>query len=85
MMAEARTSPPLGVHHFVHHPLYLAKEIATIGGVMQFLPIWTGLLLIVQIACQIRRMSNEKTVLMDAFSEYSSDKLTTSRIIPGLY
>ena len=85
IMAEARQVATSGAYRFVRHPLYLAEEIATIGGVMQFLSIWTALLVVVQIACQIRRMRNEEIVLMEVFPEYSSYKRKTARIIPGLY
>jgi len=85
IMAEARQLATSGAYRFVRHPLYLAEEIATIGGVMQFLSIWTVLLVVVQIACQIRRMRNEEIVLLEVFPEYSNYKRKTPRIIPGLY
>ena len=85
IMAEARQVATSGAYRFIRHPLYLAEEIATIGGVMQFLSIWTVLLVVVQIACQIRRMRNEEIVLTEVFPEYSSYKRKTARIIPGLY
>jgi protein-S-isoprenylcysteine O-methyltransferase Ste14 len=69
IMAEVRQLATSGPYRFVRHPLYLAEEVATIGGVMQFLPIWTALLVVVQIACQIRRMRNEEIVLMEVFSD----------------
>ena len=85
IMAEARQLATSGAYRIIRHPLYLAEEVATIGGVIQFLSIWTCMLLLVQIACQIRRMSNEERVLMDVFPEYTRYKGTTSRIIPGIY
>ena len=85
IMAEARQLATSGAYRIIRHPLYLAEEVATIGGVIQFLSIWTCMLLLVQIACQIRRMSNEEGVLMDVFPEYTRYKGTTSRIIPGIY
>lgn len=85
IMAEARQLATTGAYRIIRHPLYLAEEVATIGGVIQFLSFWTGVLLLVQIACQIRRMSNEETVLTRVFPEYTSYKRTTARIIPGLY
>ena len=85
IMAEARQLATSGAYRFVRHPLYLAEEIATIGGVIQFFSIWTALLLVVQIACQIRRMRNEEIVLMEVFPEYSSYRRKTPRIIPRLY
>ena len=85
IMAEARQLATSGVYRFVRHPLYLAEEVATIGGVMQFLSIWTVILIILQFACQIRRMNNEEIVLTDVFPQYSAYKKRTARIIPGLY
>jgi protein-S-isoprenylcysteine O-methyltransferase Ste14 len=85
IMAEARQLTTSGAYRIVRHPLYLAEEVATIGSVIQFFSIWTGVLLILQIACQIRRMSNEETVLTEVFPEYKSYKGTTARIIPGIY
>jgi protein-S-isoprenylcysteine O-methyltransferase Ste14 len=85
IMAEARQLATSGAYRIIRHPLYLAEEIATIGSVIQFLSIWTAMLLLVQIGCQIRRMSNEETVLMDIFPEYTRYKRTNARIIPGLY
>jgi protein-S-isoprenylcysteine O-methyltransferase Ste14 len=85
IMAEARLLATAGAYRFVRHPLYLAEEVATIGAVMQFLSVWTVILVVVQIACQVRRMRNEEIVLMKVFPEYSSYKRITSRIIPGLY
>jgi len=85
IMAEARQFNTSGVYRVIRHPLYLAEEVATIGGVMQYLSIWTGMLLLLQIVCQIRRMTNEETVLMDVFPEYRNYKHNTARIIPGLY
>jgi len=85
IMAEARQLTTSGAYRLVRHPLYLAEEVATIGCVIQFLSIWTALIVIVQIACQIRRMRNEEIVLMEVFPEYSSYRRKTPRIIPRLY
>jgi protein-S-isoprenylcysteine O-methyltransferase Ste14 len=85
IMAEARQLTVSGAYRLIRHPLYLAEEVATIGGVMQFLSIGTALLVVLQIACQIRRMRNEEIVLMEVFPEYSSYKAKTARIVPGLY
>jgi len=84
-MAEARQLTTSGAYRLVRHPLYLAEEVATIGAVMQFLSIWTVVLVIAQIGCQIRRMMNEEVLLMDVFPEYLNYKQQTARIIPGLY
>lgn len=85
IMAEARQLTTSGMYRVVRHPLYLAEEVVTIGCVMQFLSVWTAMLVVVQIACQIRRMRNEEIVLTDVFPEYSACLRRTPRIIPGFY
>jgi hypothetical protein len=49
------------------------------------LSIWTGMLLFVQIVCQVRRMINGERVLIDVFPEYKSYQGSTAGIIPKLY
>jgi protein-S-isoprenylcysteine O-methyltransferase Ste14 len=85
IMAEARQLVTSGAYRFVRHPLYLAEEIATIGSVMQFLSIWTTMLLVAQIAFQLRRMRNEETLLTEVFPDYATYREKTARIIPGIY
>ena len=85
IMPEARELVTSGLYRFVRHPLYLAEEIVAIGSVMQFLSVWTAMLLVVQIAFQIQRISNEETVLTEIFPEYASYKRKTERIILGFY
>jgi len=85
IMAEARQLVTTGMYRFVRHPLYLAEEIALIGVVMQYFSLWTALLLIVQIAFQLRRMYNEEAVLGENFPEYAAYKANTTRLIPGIY
>ena len=77
---------PRGVH-FVDSVFgkVLAEEIALIGVVMQYFSLWTALLLIVQIAFQLRRMYNEEAVLGENFPEYAIYKKKTARLIPGIY
>jgi protein-S-isoprenylcysteine O-methyltransferase Ste14 len=70
IMPEARQLTTSGAYRLVRHPLYLAEEVAAIGAALQFLCIWTVMLLIVQIACQIRSMGNEEMVLVHVFPEY---------------
>jgi len=85
IMPEARGLVTSGLYRHIRHPLYLAEMIASIGMVIQFLSIWTALILAVQIAFQLRRMRNEEVVLMETFPEYASYKNKTARIIPGIY
>lgn len=85
MMAEARRLVTTGPYRFVRHPLYLAEELAVIGLLLQFLSVWTALLLAIQIAFQLRRMRNEELVLTATFPEYAAYRAKTARLIPGIY
>lgn len=85
IMAESRQLVTSGPYRFVRHPLYLTEEIATIGIFMQFASVWTVLILAVQIACQLRRIQNEETVLTANFPEYTAYSRNISRLIPGIY
>ena len=85
IMAEARRLVTSGVYRWVRHPLYLAEELAVIGIVLQFLSPWVALLLVVQIAFQLRRMHNEERVLSETFPEYADYKKKTAMLLPGLY
>jgi protein-S-isoprenylcysteine O-methyltransferase Ste14 len=64
IMPEARELVTSGLYKYLRHPLYLAEMIAATGIVMQYLSVWTALMLAVEIAVQLRRMSNEENVLM---------------------
>jgi protein-S-isoprenylcysteine O-methyltransferase Ste14 len=85
VMAETRQLVTSGPYHFVRHPLYLAEEIAIFGVFMQFASVWTALLLVLQIAFQLRRMRNEELVLTASFPEYATYRQHTARLIPGIY
>jgi protein-S-isoprenylcysteine O-methyltransferase Ste14 len=85
VMAETRQLVTTGPYRFVRHPLYLAEEIAIIGVFLQFASLWTTLLLLVQIAFQLRRMHNEELVLTAGFPEYTAYRRTTARLIPRVY
>ncbi len=85
IMAEARRLITSGVYRWVRHPLYLAEELAVVGIVLQFLSLWTALLLAVQIGFQLRRMHNEERVLSETFPAYADYKKNTAMLLPGLY
>lgn len=85
IMPEARELTIAGPYRLVRHPLYLAEAIATIGSVMQFLSVWTLMLLVIQLLFQLRRVENEEAVLSEAFPCYAVYKKKTARLIPGIY
>jgi protein-S-isoprenylcysteine O-methyltransferase Ste14 len=85
IMPEARELVTSGPYHLVRHPLYLAEAIATIGSVMQFLSVWTILLVVVQLLFQLRRISNEEAILLKSFPGFATYQQRTARIIPGVY
>jgi protein-S-isoprenylcysteine O-methyltransferase Ste14 len=85
IMAEARRLVTSGLYRWVRHPLYLAEELAVIAIVLQFLSLWTALLLAAQIAFQLRRMRNEERVLSETFPEYVDYKEKTAMLLPGVF
>jgi protein-S-isoprenylcysteine O-methyltransferase Ste14 len=85
IMPEARELVTSGLYGLVRHPLYLAEAIATIGSVMQFLSVWTILLVFVQILFQLRRINNEEAILIKIFPVYATYQQRTARIIPRIY
>ena len=85
IMPEARELVTSGLYRYLRHPLYLAEMIAVTGIVLQFLSVWTVLLLAIEIALQLRRMHNEEIVLTAAFPAYTEYKRRTARILPGIY
>ena len=85
MMAEARRLVTAGPYRYVRHPLYLAEELAIVGLSMQFFSAATALILVVQIAFQLRRMHNEEAVLAETFPEYAAYQRRTARLLPGIY
>jgi protein-S-isoprenylcysteine O-methyltransferase Ste14 len=85
IMPEARELVTAGPYRLVRHPLYLAEGIATIGSVVQFLSAWTAMLLVVQIAFQLRRIWNEEALLAEVFPQYAAYKERTARIVPRIY
>jgi protein-S-isoprenylcysteine O-methyltransferase Ste14 len=85
LVAEARNLITSGPYAVVRHPLYLGEEIAIVGMALQFISPLTGLLLLLQIACQIYRMGREEEVLTEAFPDYQAYKARTFRVVPGIY
>jgi protein-S-isoprenylcysteine O-methyltransferase Ste14 len=85
LVAEARKLVTSGPYSMVRHPLYLGEEVAIFGMAIQFFSPLAGLLLALQIACQIYRMGREEDVLTQAFPDYRDYKARTFRVVPGLY
>ena len=85
VMAEARQLVTSGPYRFVRHPLYLAELISTLGIFIAFASPWTSVVVLVQLAAQIRRMLNEEQVLGTAFPDYAAYAARTRRLIPGVW
>jgi protein-S-isoprenylcysteine O-methyltransferase Ste14 len=85
MMPEARRLVTNGPYSFIRHPLYLGEEIAFFGAAMQFVSVWTPILLVGQVCCQLYRMRFEENVLSENFEEYQAYQERTFRIVPGVY
>ncbi len=85
IVAEARTLVTSGPYASVRHPLYVGEELAIVGTALLTMSPLVVALLMLQILCQIYRMSREEGILAEAFAEYSTYKARTARLIPGLY
>src|SRR5262249_476522 len=85
MMSEARPLRTAGASPVRPPPPLLARELPIVGLSMQFLSGATALILVVQIAFQLRRMHNEEAVLAETFPEYAAYQRRTARLLPGIY
>lgn len=85
LMSEARGLVTDGPYRFVRHPLYLVEELAAVAGFMEAVSPLAAVLLIAQIAFQLRRILNEEKVLEENFPEYARYRAKTARLIPGVW
>lgn len=70
MMAEARKLVTTGPYGIVRHPLYVAKAVASIGLLLQYLSPGAIALWLAHIVLQFCRMQYEEGVLRANFPEY---------------
>ncbi|ANL47449.1 phospholipid methyltransferase protein [Rhizobium phaseoli] len=81
----ARALVTTGPYSIVRHPLYLTEEIFIIGMILFSFSPWTVFLGVVHWCLQLRRMSNEETVLWAAFPDYRSYAERVPKVIPFLH
>jgi protein-S-isoprenylcysteine O-methyltransferase Ste14 len=82
--AQARRLVVTGPYAIVRHPLYLCEEISVLGIALAHLSIAAALIVLVQWMFQLRRMTNEETVIDAAFPEYAAYAAKTPKIVPHL-
>ena len=85
LLPEARRLVTSGPYALVRHPLYLGEIIALAGVALQYLSVWSLLLLGLVSAFQFQRMKYEELVLFQIFPEYGDYVARTARLVPGLY
>ena len=85
ILPEGRRLVTHGPYSVVRHPLYLAEAVATLGVVINFLSVWSLLLVALQFALQITRIHYEEKVMKQTFPEYHDYAKRTWRLIPGIY
>ena len=85
IVAQSRGLTRSGPYRLVRHPLYLGEFVATIGIVLAGFT-WAALAVLAVLATlQIYRSVKEEEVLLEAFPEYADYRLTTARLVPGLF
>ncbi len=85
VMAEARRLVTSGPYRIMRHPLYVFESAASLGILLQFFSSYTVLIYLAHCFLQLQRMKKEEAVLETVFPEYQTYKLTTARVIPGIY
>jgi len=85
IMAQARRLVTTGPYAIVRHPLYLSEEIAMIGIALRHWSPGAALIVCVQWLFQLRRMTNEESVLRSTFPEYAVYATRTPKVIPRLF
>lgn len=82
IFAEARRLVITGPYRVVRHPLYLCEGVALVGITLQVISPLAGIIFVVAVTIQCRRMINEEAILNAAFPEYRSYAARTPFIIP---
>jgi len=85
ILPEARGLVTRGPYAMIRHPLYLGELVALLGVTVQYFSGWALLLLLLQCAFQVGRMSNEERVLSGVFPEYRDYMARTARLVPHIY
>jgi protein-S-isoprenylcysteine O-methyltransferase Ste14 len=85
ILPQARSLVTGGPYRFVRHPLYLAELMIAFGGLLEFEPPWSLLVMLVIVGVQLPRMHFEEKVLTQAFPSYREYAGRTARLVPGLY
>ena len=85
IMPESRKLVTSGPYTIVRHPLYLGEQVALVGVALQCTTAFAAALFVLQICCQLYRMSYEEKILTKAFPEYEAYSEETARILPWLY
>ena len=85
ILPEARGLVTRGPYAMIRHPLYLGELVALLGVTVQYFSEWALLLLLLQCAFQVGRMSNEERVLSGVFPEYRDYMARTARLVPHIY
>lgn len=85
IMPESRKLVTSGPYSFVRHPLYLGEQVALVGVALQCTSPVALALFVLQICCQLTRMTYEEKVLVESFPEYEAYCADTARILPWLY
>ncbi|HEV2563373.1 MAG TPA: isoprenylcysteine carboxylmethyltransferase family protein [Rhizomicrobium sp.] len=85
IMPESRKLVTSGPYSLVRHPLYLGEQTVLLGVALQCTSVWPLAVLVLQLVCQLYRMSYEEKILAESFPEYTDYARHTARILPWIY
>jgi protein-S-isoprenylcysteine O-methyltransferase Ste14 len=85
LVPQARSVVQTGPYRWIKHPLYLAEEIAILGGVLQYLTPMTVLVFVLHIGVQVCRINYEEDLLRRNCPEYPGYEASRWRLIPYIW
>lgn len=85
IFAALRLIKTEGLYRLIRHPLYTGEAIWLLAIILTNLTVYSALLYIVQVGCQIQRMKSEEELLSEdpTYAEYLSR--VKYRMIPGVF